>query len=131
MLNDTFLNEDNFIILSAKAYRNSNCVTLDMFHDDLKHIKYIKRLLNRYKETGELKERLILNHITILYNLFGLWATRMLFFKIDKQNYSALKTFLTYLNYMPEIIHDDENESYLQNQDIELDENIKKILEHV
>jgi hypothetical protein len=75
------------------------------FEEDLKRIKYIKRLIKRYKTTGELKERLILNHIIILSNVFGTRnAVRMLFFKLDEQDYQILKTFLMFLDYMPDYI---------------------------
>lgn len=76
---------------------------MDEFHSDFNRIKYIKRLLSRYTTTGELKERLILNHIIVLYNVFGIVpATRMLFYKIDGDLHAILKTFIVYLNYLPE-----------------------------
>jgi hypothetical protein len=97
------ITDKNFIAYAEAAYRNPICLNEKEFLDDLKHIKYVKRLLNRYQTTGELKERLILNHITILGNVFGvIHATRILFFKLDKKYWSDLKTFLVYLNYMPE-----------------------------
>ena len=75
------------------------------FEEDLKRIKYVKRLIKRYKTTGELKERLILNHIIILSNVFGTRnAVRMLFYKLDEQDYQILKTFLLFLGYMPDSI---------------------------
>jgi hypothetical protein len=76
------------------------------FEEDLSRIKYVKRLIKRYKTTGELKERLILNHIIVLANVFGIESSaRMLFFKIDKEDYDILKTFLLFLNYMPRHIN--------------------------
>ena len=85
------------------SYENSQCVDMEEFEDDMKRVKYIKRLINRYLSGGELKERLLLNHIISFYNVFGIEAaTRILFFKVDESDYSVLKTFLTYLNVMPE-----------------------------
>ena len=98
------LNEDNFLIYAAKAYDRPNAV-MSEFEEDLNRIKYIKRLIKRYKINGELKERLILNHIIILSNVFGVEATvRMLFFKLEEEDYDILKTFLLFLNYMPKTI---------------------------
>jgi hypothetical protein len=98
------LNDDNFMIYAMKCYDSPNCI-MSEFEEDLKRIKYIKRLIKRYKTTGELKERLILNHIIILSNVFGTRnAVRMLFFKLDEQDYQILKTFLMFLQYMPDYI---------------------------
>ena len=75
------------------------------FEGDLKRTKYLKRLFRRYKATKVIKERLILNHIILLNNVFGLEATaRILFFRIDEKDYDALKTFLVYLNLLPEVV---------------------------
>jgi hypothetical protein len=98
------LNEDNFIMYAMKAYISPHCI-LTEFNSDLKRTKYLKRLFRRYKITKTLKERLILNHLILLYNVFGTEAaTRILFFKIDEKDYDILKTFLIYLNFMPEKI---------------------------
>ena len=97
--------DDNFLIFAMKSYDKPN-VIMSEFEEDLKRIKYIKRLIKRYRSTGDLKERLILNHIIILGNVFGVQSTvRMLFFKLDREDYDILKTFLLYLNYMPKIIN--------------------------
>lgn len=97
------LDESNFFIFAAHHYQNP-CFDTVEFYDDLQKLKYIKRLFNRYEETGDLKERLILNHIVVLYNVFGVEAaTRMLFFKLEGY-YHYLKPFLVLLNYMPEVI---------------------------
>ena len=86
-----------------KPYDNPHCLDIEEFYDDMKRVKYIKRLFNRYENTGDLKERLILNHIIVLYNVFGVGpATRILFFKIEKDFWPILKTFLVFLNYMPD-----------------------------
>lgn len=99
------LNDKTIDLYMSKTYQNPQCLSIDEYHDDLKKIKYIKRLLNRYENTGELKDRLILNHIIILYNLFGVEAaTRILFYHIDNSSWSSLKTFLIFLNFMPDKI---------------------------
>ena len=99
------LTDKNIIAYMIMTYDNPQCVDLEEFEDDIKVPKYIKRLINRYLSAGELKERLILNHIISFYNVFGTEsATRILFFKMDETDYSVLKTFLVYLNVMPESI---------------------------
>lgn len=96
--------DDNFMIYAMKAYDKPNCI-LSEFEEDLNRLKYIKRLIKRYKTTGELKDRLILNHIIILGNVFGIEATvRMLFYKIDETDYEVLHTFLLFLDYMPKYV---------------------------
>lgn len=98
------LTEQNYIMYAMKHYNNPQCMNIDEFYNDLKRIKYIKRLLGRYVSSGDLKERLILNHLIILYNSFGTEATKLLFFKIERQYWPQLKTFLVYLSYMPEVL---------------------------
>lgn len=98
------LTENNFLMIAMKHYDNPQCTTLAEFEEDLKRFGYLKKLFGRYKENGELKERLILNHIIVLYNLFGIVTTELLFFKIDKTHWDTLATFLIYLNRMPETI---------------------------
>lgn len=96
------LNEDNFLLFAIKNYENPQAVTKDDFEKDLNHFKYIKRLLRRYKRDGELKIHLLLNHFIILYNIFGEAATPMLFFKIERDLWSSLKSFIIFLNKLPE-----------------------------
>ena len=97
------LNEKNFLLYAMKEYNNPQCVDVDEFNDDLKKIKYIKRLLNQYISQGNLKERLLLNHIIVFFNVFTTKAaTRILFYKMEEEFWPMLKTFLFYLNYMPE-----------------------------
>lgn len=96
------LNEDNFLLFAIKNYENPQAVTKEDFEKDLNHFKYIKRLLKRYKKSGELKTHLILNHFIILYNIFGEATTPMLFFKIEKEMWSALKSFIIFLGRFPE-----------------------------
>ena len=98
------LNEDNFVMYAAKNYTSPNCL-MSEFEGDLKRTKYLKRLFRRYKATKIIKERLILNHIILLSNVFGPEATsRILFFRIDDKDYDALKTFLLYLNLLPDAV---------------------------
>lgn len=100
------LNEANFLIYAMHHYDNTQCYSLAEFEDDLKKFLYLKKLISRYKNNGDLKERLILNHIIVLYNLFGEATTKMLFYKVDEECWDILVTFLVYLNLMPETIPD-------------------------
>jgi len=98
----TELTEDNFLLFAIKNYENPQAVTKEDFDKDLNHFKYIKRLLKRYKNTGELKTHLLLNHFIVLYNIFGDAATPMLFYKIEEDLWSVMKTFVIFLNRLPE-----------------------------
>ena len=99
------LTEENFLLFAIKNYENPQAVTKEDFDKDLNHFKYIKRLLKRYKNTGELKTHLILNHFIVLYNIFGEAATPLLFFKIDEDLWSVMKTFVLFLNKLPDYPH--------------------------
>jgi hypothetical protein len=124
------LNDENFLLYAMKAYSSPYCI-MSEFESDLKRIKYLKRLFRRYKVTKTLKERLILNHIILLYNVFGVEAaTRTLFFKIDENNYDILKTFLIYLNYMPNKVKGI-NGKDINSSDILLDMNVAEILRKI
>ena len=92
------LNEDNFLLFAIKNYDNPQCVTKDDFYEDLKRFKYIKRLFKRYLKTGVLKTHLLLNHIIVVYNIFGDAGTPFLFYKIESDYWSPLKSFMVYLN---------------------------------
>ena len=92
------LNEDNFLLFAIKNYDNPQCVTKDDFYEDLKRFKYIKRLFKRYLKTGVLKTHLLLNHIIVVYNIFGDAGTTLLFYKIESDYWSPLKSFMIYLN---------------------------------
>ena len=95
------LTDDNFMIYAMKCYTSSHYI-MSEFESDIKRIKYLKRLFRRFKSTKVLKERLILNHIIMLNNVFGAYATsKILFFKMDERDYDVLKTFLLYLNILP------------------------------
>lgn len=94
------LNDDNFVLYAAKAYDLGNSGSMDEFKDDLNRFKYIRRLLKRYETTGDLKARLILNHVIILYNSFGAEATNMLFYRLE--DYQAeIKPFVELLSFLP------------------------------
>ena len=95
------LNDDNFLIFAIKNYQNPSCTGMQELEDDLKRFKYLKRLFNRYKKTGDANERLIINHLILLFNVFGTAATSMLFFKLEERFWSDLKTFLVFLNRLP------------------------------
>lgn len=95
------LNEDNYILYASRNYDNPQCVSIDEFYDDLSRVKYLKRLFRRYLENGDLQERLILNHLIIFYNVFGVEAAnRMMLYKMNSEYLSVLKTFLVYLNFI-------------------------------
>jgi hypothetical protein len=116
------LNEDNYILFAIKYYDNPQAVTQDDFFEDLNRFKYIKKLLRRYVKSGELKTTLLINHFIIVFNIFNDAALPLLFFKIEKELWSSMKTFLLYLNRIPEY-----PKSFLN--DIPIDENCLKILE--
>jgi len=98
------LNEGNFLVYAMHHYDNPQCHSLAEFEEDIKKFLYLKKLLSRYKNNGELRERLILNHIIVLYNIFGESATKMLFYKIEEACWDSLVTFLVYLDRMPETL---------------------------
>jgi hypothetical protein len=116
------LNEDNYILFAIKYYENPQSVTMDDFESDLKRIRYVKRLLKRYKNTGELKTHLIVNHLIILFNVFNDAAVPLLFYNLEKELWPSIKSFLIFLNRLPEypktqiheIIEDSECLSQLQ-----------------
>jgi len=117
------VNADNFLILAIKHYDKPNCL-LSEFDEDMKRVKYIKRLFKRYKSTGDLKERLILNHIIILGNVFSVeFTVKMLFYKIEPEHYSILKPFLVLLSYMPDTIKSI-NGNIIRSSDIIMDDTV-------
>jgi len=118
------LNEENYSMYTMREYNNLQCTDIEEFYDDLKKIKYIKRLFNIYKNNGQLKERLILNHLIIFYNVFTVGAgTRILFYKIEKEFWPMLKTFLIFLDRMPDKI-DSIRGITVRSSDIQLDDGI-------
>jgi len=104
------LDDDNFEEFAIANYNNPNCVSVLEFLDDLKKIRYVKRLINKYAERGELRERLILNHIIFLSNVFGVDSTvHMLRFKVENKNLAILNSFLIFLNYCDILVVYDED----------------------
>tara|TARA_S200002703_G_scaffold99359_1_gene85870 strand:- start:239 stop:607 length:369 start_codon:yes stop_codon:yes gene_type:complete len=100
------LNNKNFELYASKHYENPACLSEEDFYEDLSRFKYIIRLLRKYRDSGILQERLILNHIISIYNVFEMRAaTRMMFYRIDTELWPALKTFLVYLNYISPTQH--------------------------
>ena len=114
------LTDDNFVLYAMKHYDNMQCHSVQEFEEDLRRFLYLKKLFKRYTE-GELRKRLILNHLIVLYNIFGDSLNDMLLFKIDEENWPALKTFMVYLGRL--------EESELT--DIALDPNIVSVLRKI
>jgi hypothetical protein len=96
------LNDDNYLLFAIKYYENPHAVTREDFEDDLKKIKYVKRLLRRYINNNVLKEHLILNHLTVLFNVFGDAAVPLLFYNLEEDLWPAIKAFLLFLGRLPE-----------------------------
>ena len=96
------LTNDNIMIFAMKAYDKPNCI-MSEFKEDMKRFNYLKRLFKRYRKLNELRDQLVINHLIVLNNVFGPEiATRLLFFKVSKEDYSILKTYLLFLSCMPE-----------------------------
>ena len=108
------LTQDNWVIFAIKHYNNPQSVTYEDFEEDIKKFKYIKRLLHRHENTGELRKHLILNHIILLYNVFGDAATPLLFFKLEKNYWPVLKAFLLFLDRLPLSLNNDVNNDCLK-----------------
>ena len=96
------LNENNYMLFAIKFYDNPHALTKEEFEDDLKRIKYVKRLLKRYKNTVVLKTHLILNHLTVLFNVFGEAAVPLLFYNLEEDLWPAIKSFLMFLQRIPD-----------------------------
>jgi hypothetical protein len=121
------LTNENIMMYAVKAYDKPNCV-MSEFKDDMKKFNYLKRLFKRYRKLGEVKEQLVLNHIVVLYNVFGAEVvTRLLFFKMAKDDYSALKTYLLFLSCMPERVKGIKGHDIISS-DIPVDMKIAEIL---
>lgn len=98
------ISKDNYLLLAIKHYSSYNLIQSE-FEEDLRHVKYIKKLFQKYRSSNILKERLILNHIICLSNVFGVeFATRFLFFRVNIKDYDILKTFLLALDYLPDVV---------------------------
>lgn len=126
------LDETNFLLYAAKHYDNPNCYDTLEFYEDLNRFKYIKRLFNKYQETGELKERLIFNHLTVIYNVFGVEAgTRMMFLKL-KEYLPLIKPFLVTMGTCPDIVHNIGIEGqHIVTVDIVSNENVAEVLRDI
>lgn len=124
------LTSDNLIIYAMKAYDRPDCI-MSEFKNDMKRFNYLKRLFLRYRKDGELRERLIINHLVVIYNLFGTEvSTRILFYKMSKEDYSTLKTYLLFLNFMPEIIRGIKGRNIIS-ADIPVDMKIADVLRKI
>lgn len=121
------ITEQSFLRVTMNNYDNIQCTTIEEFNADLKRFNYLKRLFNRYMVRGILKERLILNHIIILHNVFGIITPELLFFKIPTHLWPVLATFLVYLDIMPDEIP----EFHVKLKNIELDTHIISILRNL
>jgi len=121
------LNESNVLLYAAKCYDKPNCIQSE-FDEDYKKFRYIKRLLNRYRLSGKIKENLLINHLILTQNVFGIEAsTRLLFFRIDKRDWSALKTLLIFTSAMPKVVRGVRGRDIISS-DIPLDSNLVEIL---
>lgn len=124
------LNNENFIIYAMKAYDRPNCL-MSEFKEDMKKFNYLKRLFHKYRKAGELREQLVLNHLVVIYNVFGPEpATRMLFYRMAKEDYSALKTYLIFLNCMPNVVKGIRGQD-IRSSDIEVDMTIAEALRKI
>jgi hypothetical protein len=116
------VNEDNFILFAARHYYNPTCIDVEEFYEDINRFKYVKRLLNRYLETGKLSERLILNHLIVIFNSFDIQpALRMLEFKLDREHWPIIKPFLIFLRHI-------RNDQYVE---IEMDKTVIEALRKI
>ena len=124
------LNNDNFLIYAMKCYDKPNTI-MSEFKEDMKRFNYIKRLFHKYRKNDEMREQLVLNHLVVLYNVFGPEPTaRMLFFKLSKEDYSALKTYLLFLNIMPTVVKSIKGKD-IRSSDIEVDLRIAEALRNI
>lgn len=121
------ITDNNFLLIAMHHYDNSQCTSIAEFEEDLKRFGYLKKLFGRYKDNNDLKERLILNHIIVLHNLFGIVTIEMLFFKIDKQHWDTLATFLVYLELMPNEIP----EFGIKLDEMDLDQHVLNTLRNI
>ena len=118
---------ENILMYAMKAYDKPNCI-MSEFKEDLKRFNYLKRLFQRYRKVGDIKERLVINHLIVIYNVFGVEvSTRLLFYKLSKDDYSALKTYLLFLNYMPETVKGIKGHD-IHSSDIPVDMDIAEVL---
>ncbi len=122
------LTESTFLLFASKHYDNPQCSDVSEFEEDLKRFQYLRKLFGRYRQDDDLKERLILNHLIIIYNVFGPEATNMLFMKLH-EFHDCLKPFVEYLNFMPGIIQYDDVSLAADN--IDSDQSISETLKGI
>lgn len=124
------LTSENILLYAMKIYDKPNCI-MSEFKDDLKRFNYLKRLFRRYRKFDELRERLVLNHLVVLYNVFGAEAlARLLFFKVSKDDYSVVKTYLLFLSCMPEVVKGIKGQNIISSEipvDMKIAEALRKI----
>lgn len=124
------LTNENIMMYAIKAYDKPNCI-MSEFKDDMKRFNYLKRLFRRYRKLNEVREQLVLNHLIVLYNVFGPEvATRLLFFKLSKEDYSALKTYLLFLSCMPEKIQSIKGQDIISSR-IPVDMTVAQVLRNL
>jgi hypothetical protein len=124
------LTNENFMMYAMKAYDRPNCI-MSEFKDDLKRFNYLKRLFLRYRKYDEMREQLVINHLVVLYNVFGPEvATRMLFFKMSKEDYSALKTYLIFLSIMPDRVKGIKGHDIISSE-IPVDQKVVDVLRNI
>ena len=124
------LTDENVLLYAMKAYDKPNCI-MSEFKEDMKRFNYLKRLFRRYRKVGELREQLVINHLVVIYNVFGPEvATRLLFYKMSKEDYSALKTYLLFLSCMPDVVRGIKGHDIISS-DIEVDMVIAETLRKI
>ena len=124
------LTSENIMMYAMKIYDKPNCI-MSEFKEDMKRFNYLKRLFRRYRKIGEIKERLVLNHLVVLYNVFGAEAlTRLLFFKMSKDDQPIVKTYLIFLSCMPEVVKGIKGQDILSS-DIPVDLKIAEVLREI
>jgi len=124
------LTSENVLLYAVKAYDKPNCI-MSEFKEDMKRFNYLKRLFYRYRKEGEMRERLVINHLIVLYNVFGVEvATRLLFYRVHKEDYPTLKTYLLFLNYMPSIVRGIKGQN-IMSSDISVDMKVAEILREI
>jgi len=124
------LTSENILLYAVKAYDKPNML-MSEFKEDMKRFNYLKRLFRRYRKDGEIRERLVINHLVVLYNVFGVEvSTRILFYKMSKEDYITLKTFLLFLNYMPSVVRGIKGQDIFSS-DISVDMKIAEILRQI
>jgi hypothetical protein len=124
------LTSENIMLYAMKIYDRPDCI-MSEFKEDMKRFNYLKRLFRRYRKIGEIKERLVLNHLVVLYNVFGAEAlTRMLFFKMSKDDQPIVKTYLLFLSCMPDVVKGIRGQD-IMSSDVPVDLKIAEVLREI